>query len=144
MLVIEVALGVALGLALFRYLSQIVGGLIAFGAVAVVLALLVGVVAAVGLLLWFNLEMVATVLAAMAGVALLYGVPFLLKDRIERRYPSLRALVLGEPPYNRASKLPIRLAVMTPLALVVAGAGVGALLGGVYIVDMLSRVVGGR
>lgn len=143
MLVIEIAVGVALGLLLFRYLPQIIGAALAVGTAAVGSLLVIALIGGLVALVWFNLKLVATVLATLACVAVAYGVPFALKDRIERRYPQLREIVAGQAPYDRISKLPLRLAVMTPLAVGVAGAGIAALLAGVYAVDLLSRVIDG-
>lgn len=106
--------------------------------------MLLGAIALLGLILllvWFNLEKIAILVGVAGAIALLYGVPFWLKDTITAKYPNFGALVRGESPYDSLSKQPQRIAVMLCFALIVAGAGIVALLGAVYTVDLISQML---
>jgi hypothetical protein len=133
-LVIEIALGIVLAVLILRFLPAILGGAILIGVIA-----LLGVIL---LLVWFNLDKVAVFVGAIGAVTLLYGVPFWLQSTITARYPGFGTLVRGEPPYDRLSKQPQRIIVMACFALAVAGAGIAALLGAVYSVDLISQALG--
>jgi hypothetical protein len=132
-LVIEIALGIVLAVLILRLLPAILAG-----------ALLIGGLTLLGVLfftVWLNLEKVAIFVAAFGTAALLYGVPFWLKDTITAKYPTLGALIRGEPPHDHFSKQPQRLLIMACFALVVAGVGISVLLGATYSVDLISQVL---
>ncbi len=134
MLIVEIALGIVLAILILRFLPVIFVG-----------AILVGIVTFFGgivLLVWFNLEKVAVFVAPIASMVLLYGIPFWLQGTITAKYPTFGALVRGESPYDQLSKQPKRLLVMTFFAVAVAGAGIAALLGAVYSVDLIAQVLG--
>ncbi|MCX5902769.1 MAG: hypothetical protein NTV89_04695 [Proteobacteria bacterium] len=134
MLIIEIALGIVLAVFILRFLPAILAGAMLIGAIALLVVIL--------LLVWFNLEKVAIYVAAIVAMALLYGVPFWLQSAITAKYPNFGALLRGEPPYDHLSKQPQRLLVMAIFALAIAGAGIAALLGAVYSVDVISRMLG--
>jgi len=132
-LIIEIALGIVLAVLILRLLPAILAS-----------ALLIGVIALLGailLLVWLNLENVAIFVAAFGAAALLYGVPFWLKNTITAKYPTLGTLIRGEPPYDHLSKQPQRLLIMACFALAVAGIGISVLLGAAYSVDLVSQVL---
>lgn len=134
MLIIEIALGIVLAVLILRFLPAILVGAMLIGAIA-----LLGVIL---MLVWFNLKEAASFVAVIGAMVLLYGVPFWLQSSITAKYPTFGALVRGEPPYNHFSKQPQRLLIMAFFALVVAGAGIAALLGAVYSIDLISQMLG--
>ena len=134
MLIVEVALGIVLAVLILRFLPAILAGAMFIGAIA-----LLGVIL---LLVWFNLEEVASFVAAIGAIALLYGVPFWLQSTITTKYPTFGTLIRGDSPYDQMSKQPQRLLVMALFAVAVAAAGIAALLGAVYSVDLISQAMG--
>lgn len=134
MQVIEIALGIVLAVIILLFLPAILAGAMLIGA-----SVLLGFIF---LLVWLNLEKAAIFVAAIGAVGLLYGLPFWLQHTITAKYPTFGALVRGEHPYNHLSKQPQRIFVMACFAIAVAGAGIGALLGAVYSVDLIIQVLG--
>lgn len=134
MLVIEFALGIVLAVLVLRFLPAILAG-----------TMFIGFVVLLGItffLVWLNLEKVAIFVAAIGAVALVYGVPFWLQNTVTAKYPTFGALVRGEPPHDQFSKQPKRLFVMACFALAISGVGIAALLGAMYSVDLITRVLG--
>ncbi len=134
MLIVQIALGIVLAVLILRILPAFLAGAMFTGAIA-----LLGVIL---LLVWFNLEKVAIFVAVVGAMVLLYGVPFWLQSTVAAKYPTFGALVRGESPYDQLSKQPQRLLVMAIFAVTVAGAGIAALLGAVYSVDLISQALG--
>jgi hypothetical protein len=134
LLIVQIALGIVLAVLILRILPAFLAGAMFTGAIA-----LLGVIL---LLVWFNLEKVAIFVAVVGAMVLLYGVPFWLQSTVAAKYPTFGALVRGESPYDQLSKQPQRLLVMAIFAVTVAGAGIAALLGAVYSVDLISQALG--
>ncbi|WP_136418650.1 hypothetical protein [Herbaspirillum sp. ST 5-3] len=134
MLILQVAFGIVLAVIILRLLPAIVAGALIIG-LAALLAITAGLV-------WLNLKTVAIYIAAFGAVGLLYGIPFWLKGFVVRKYPDFHVLIKGEPPYDATAKQPLRIVVMACFSVAVASVGIGALLGAVYSVDLISQVVG--
>ncbi len=134
MLIIEIALGIVLAVLILRFLPAIVAG-------AILLALVVAFIL-IATLVWLNLEEIAAIVGAMAVVAVVYGVPFWLKDKIAQRYPSFDALIKGNPPYNQLAKQPLRITVMALFAFTLAAVGAGSLFGTLFVVDAITNALG--
>ena len=131
MLILQIALGIVLGALILFFLPAIVAGVVVVGLVALVLLLV--------LLAWFNLQEVAVIAGLLGAFALLFGIPFLLMVGLTRRYPKLGAVLHGGPPYDTTSKLPMRIAVMAPVALAVAGIGAGVFFGAIFAAESVAK-----
>lgn len=133
MLIIEIALGIILAVLILRFLPTIVAG-------AILLALVAAFILIVALV-WLNLKDVAAVVGALAVVAVVYGIPFWLKDKIAQRYPTFDALIKGNPPYNQLVKQPFRITVMALFAVTLAAVGAGSLFGSLFVVDAITNAL---
>ena len=133
MLIVEIALGIVLAVIILRLLPEIVAVAIVVGVIALI--------AIMALLIWFNFQTIAIYVGALGVVGVLYGIPFWLKAKIEKKHPPFAALIRGEPPYNHIEKQPLRLTVMACFSVAVAAVGLGALLGTISAVDLLSQAI---
>ena len=137
MLIIEIALGIVLGVLILRFWPAILGGSLILGLLALAFLIVVFV--------WSKLEKappehVALVVAAMVGVGLLYGVPLWLKDNLANRYPKLHALITGNTPFNGFARLPLRIAVITSLAVTLVVASIASFFASFYFVKAAVEV----
>jgi hypothetical protein len=140
-MVVEIAIGVALGIVLgvvaLRYWRQILSS-----SILVIAALLfLGILVWLGFYFWEKRSTIAVYAGAALGLAVLYGLPFYIYGRLTRAYPEFNALLKGEAPWTGVARLPLRLLVMSLFALMVAGAGVGALFGSVWLVEYASKLL---
>lgn len=140
-MVFEIAAGVCIGIVLavlvLRHWKKFLVGsfaLLFWG--AILGALLIG-----ASFIWQHISTALIYGGAIVCVLVLYGIPFALYNAALRRYPSLSPLVKGDPPWDSAARLPIRLLVMMAIALAVAGIGVGGLFGGVYLAEVVMEAV---
>lgn len=138
MLIIEIALGIVLTVLILRFWPAILGGSLILGVLAVVVL--------IGVFVWSKIENappehVAVVVAAMVGIGLLYGVPLWLKDNVANRFPKLHALIIGHSPFDGLAKLPLRVAVMTSLAIALVMASVASFLASFYLVRATVEVL---
>jgi hypothetical protein len=130
----EIALGIVLAVIILRLLPAIVAVAMVVGVIALI--------AITALLIWLNFQTIAVYVGALGAVGVMYGIPFELKAKIEKRYPPFAALIRGEPPYNQMARQPLRIAVMACFSVAVAAVGVGALLGAISAIDLISQAVG--
>ena len=140
-MIVEIALGVCIGIVLAALVLKNWRQLLAGSVWLLVAAIVVGLLVTVGVLVWLNLEKIAIYVGAVILVVILYGVPFLAYNRVSKKYPSFGLLLRGEAPWNTASRLPVRLVVMAVFAVTVAGFGIGALMASVSLVDYIGTVV---
>lgn len=139
-MVVEIAVGVALGIVLgvvaLRYWRQILSS-----SILILVALLVlGVLLWLGFYFWEKRSTIAIYAGAGLALAVLYGLPFYIYGRLTRAYPGFNALLKGEAPWNAVARLPLRLLVMSLFALTVAGVGIGALFGSIWLVGHVSKL----
>ena len=140
-MIIEIASGVCLGIVAAAFLLKNWRSLLDGSLMLIFWALVLAALLFVAAFVWENIAKVLIYSGAFISVIVLYGIPFALYGAALKRYPSLNALVKGDAPWNTVAKLPLRLITMALLAISVATVGVGGLLGGVYLVDLVSRVV---
>lgn len=147
-MVLEIALGVFLGIVLaafvlknWRHIQALLSELLALSGWLVVGAIVLGVLAAIGVLVWMNLQTIAMFVGVIATLALLYGVPFWIYRGVTKKYPAFDLLIKGETPWNTSCRLPLRLSVMIVFAVTVAGIGIGALMAGLSIVDYIDALI---
>lgn len=133
MLILEIAVGIVLAVIILRVLPATLASALVLG----LIALLVITIA----LVWLNLKTIAIYIAAVGAASILYGVPFLLKDQVTKKYPGFTSLIRGEPPYDQITKQPLRIAVMACFSVAVASIAVGALVGALYTIDLISLAV---
>ena len=119
--------------------GQVLHSVFAAALLIVVLAIL-SVVVWLGFYFWEKRSTVAIYASAALGLAVLFGLPFYIYGRVTDKYPQFSALIKGEEPWNAASRLPLRLLVMSIFALMVAGAGMGALFGSIWLIENVSKL----
>ncbi|MEO8158002.1 MAG: hypothetical protein ABI648_09415 [Betaproteobacteria bacterium] len=139
MLIIEIALGIVLGVLILRFWPAVVGGSLILGVLALAFLIVVFV--------WSKIEKVpsehaAVVVATMVGLGLLYGVPLWLKDNLATRYPKLHALITGHIPFNGVAKLPLRIAVITSLVITLVAVSITSFVASFYFVNTAVQVFG--
>lgn len=137
-MIIEIALGIVLGVLILRLWLAIVGGSVILGVLAIVFLIAVFV--------WSKLgkpppDHVALTVAAMVGVGLLYGVPLWLND-LANRHPKLDALIRGH--INELEKSPLRKAVMTTYAVALLMASIASFFASYYLIRAAVEVLGKR
>ena len=150
-MILEIALGVFIGIVLAAYVlknwQRIESGLSQLLAVSVwllVTAVAVGILVTIGILVWLNFQKIAAIVGAIAAISILYGVPFWVYSKLSDKYPTFGLLIKGEPPWDRPTRLMVRLPVMAVFAVAVAGLGVGALMAGLSLVDYLDVLINGK
>jgi hypothetical protein len=133
-MIIQIALGVALGIVgavvVLRYWRQI----FASSVFMLVMLAIVGILVWLGYFVWERRHSVAVYGGALLALAVLYGIPFYLYHRFKTSSPRFNAITQGTAPWDTAARQPLRLLIMAAFALLVAAAGIGALLGSVWLV----------
>ena len=137
-MIFQIAAGVCMGIVAavvilknWQKILAAVGGTISWLAIVALLVAMGGGIWAVAKnISWQKVLIIA---GSFVLVAVLYGVPFIIYGKVIKKYPALETLVRGEPPWNQLKRLPVRLLVMTGVALSVAVIGVGGMLGLVWV-----------
>ena len=134
-MILEIAIGVAFGIILavviLRYWRHLLSGALQVSA----FLLFLGVVLFLGFYLWEKWPRFFIYGGAWLALVVLYGLPFFIYRRVCNAYPQFGALLKGEAPWDISSRLPLRLGVMSLFALAVAGTGIGALFGSVWLFE---------
>jgi hypothetical protein len=143
-MVVDIALGVCLGIVLAALVLRHWRQLIAGSLTIIAGALVIGFLIFLGTLVWSHFADIATIAGAFVALAVLYGVPFWVYGRVASAYPSFNALIKGDPPWNRPARVPARLLVMAVFAISVAALGIGALLGSVSLIDYIGNHAGNK
>lgn len=137
MLIIEIALGIVLAVFILAFLPAIIGILI-FGIFAgFILTALAGVVFAIINYPTQVGELIFMIVLFGIGV----GIPSYTYNLMLSKNKRLSDIINGEPPYDSIMKLPIRIIIAFPVAILFVGAGAGLIYGGVLMFDELVKVV---
>jgi len=127
-MILEIALGVCFGIVLaalvLRYWHQLIAGSLT----VIVGGLLIGSLIFLGPFVWSNFAKIAAVAGVVAGLAVLYSVPFWLIGRVSSAYPAFSAFVKDDPT--------IRLVVLV----IFAALSFGALLGGIALIEYVGSL----
>ena len=133
MLIIQIALAIVLALLIWRFLPHIVAGAILLAFLALIVLLLA--------LVWLNLKIVAEFVGLISAIAIVVGIPFFLRFKIEEKYPKMKSLFNGEPPYDTMSKQPFRLLMMAIFSISFAAVGVGVLYAVLSFVEQADKYI---
>lgn len=137
-LVIEIALGIVLGLLIWNNLDIILasaGVLAIVGIIVVVIGTVIFLVnsrSAPALPTNWDREYVTLFVRAFIAIAAMLGVPYWSFNKIAAMKSKLGSIFRGDPPFDRSSyKAYLRVLILTPffLATAIVGGAVGALVG---------------
>jgi hypothetical protein len=138
-MIFEIGVGVCVGIILAVTILKNSKLLLVSSIWLLVITVLIGLMILTSDFILSNQKIILSAIGALAVFAILYGVPFLIYNQILEKYPSFGILLHGKEPWNKISRLPIRLTIMTIFAVLVAGIGVSGMLVIVSLVENITK-----
>ena len=131
-MIIEIALGIALAVYILIIIPRYLCG-------SVIIGLFLFVPGSIGFLsyaFWFNFDQAAIIVGIVVCIFVVY-LCSLGHSLIIEKFPMLEPLFTGSEPYNKISKLPLRIAVLTSFTIIIVIMVIGSLGGLIYMADFL-------
>lgn len=140
-MIIEIAIGVCLGIVLAVVILKHWRTILSGNMAGILWFALIGLLLFAASFVWKHISALLIYGGALFSVLVLYGIPFYVYKHVVQRYPVVAGMVRGNPPWNAVKFIGVRLMCLALLALSVAALGVGGLLGGVWLVDLITQAV---